>query len=119
MNTYENSQKAEHRKFLRFVALRLDESPAGTTNVKKKTEPYLSHSAQVSGPSVMAKPVSSTDWDPEEHQLEEILAHQENQDLRMSRIESALTSIIKHLEHQAVTQQEPMNPWTMVKEEPN
>ena len=67
----------------------------------------------------MAKPVSSTDWDPEEHQLEEILAHQENQDLRMSRIESALTSIIKHLEHQAVTQQEPMNPWTMVKEEPN
>ena len=36
------------------------ESPAASTSVKKKTEPYLSHSAQVPVPSTMAKPVSPT-----------------------------------------------------------
>ena len=77
VNTYENSEKAEHRNFLRFVALRVDESPAPSTSVKKKNEPYLCPSAQVPGPSMIAKPVSPTVWDQEEHQLEEILVHQE------------------------------------------
>ena len=54
----------------------------------------------------------------EEHQLEEILAHHEQQDLRMSRIESALTQIIHHLEPKTEVQQAPIRSWTMVKEEP-
>ena len=66
----------------------------------------------------MAQPVTSDPWDAEDHQLEEILVHQENQDLRMTRIEQALSSIMQHLESQASMKQEPQGPWTMVKEEP-
>ena len=57
-------------------------------------------------------------WDPEEHQLEEILGHQEQQDLRMSRIENALMAIMHHIESKAEPTSEPSNPWMMVKEEP-
>lgn len=66
----------------------------------------------------MAQPVTCDPWDPEEHQLEEILAHQGNQDFRMDRIEQALSSIMQHLKQQAKMKQEPHGPWTMVKEEP-
>ena len=84
-----------------------------------KGNPYLRPSAQVPQGSQMAMSVGSEPWDMEEHQLEEILAHHEQQDLRMSRIESALTQIIHHLEPKTEVQQAPIRSWTMVKEEPN
>ena len=65
----------------------------------------------------MAQPVDT--WDPEERQLAEVLGQQEQQEVRLSRIEGALSQIIQHLEQKGEPRQEPVGPWTMIKEEPN
>lgn len=116
---YENCQKPERLKFLRFVNLRrrLSEGSAVKGQTKNKTDTYSCPAASGVGVSSMALPVE-TPWDAEEHPLEEILAHQEHQDLRMIRVENALTQIIQHLEQRGFTALEPQGPWMMVKEEP-
>ena len=116
VKTYENSPKLEHRQFLRYVSLKVEDNQSSKGSaMPKKMNPNLCPSAQTSSPLTMAQPVTSDPWDAEEHHLEEILARQ---DLRMTRIEQALSSITQHLESQASMKQEPQGPWTMVKEEP-
>ena len=122
VQTYESSHKLERVKFLRYVNLKVSEGSTSmptSSRTTTKDNPYLRRSAQVPQSSQMAMPVGSEPWDMEEHRIEEILAHQEQQDFRMSRIESALTQIIHHLEPKPEVQQAPIQPWTMVKEEPN
>lgn len=47
VKTYENSTKMEHRQFLRYVALKVEENPkVKMSQPVKKTPPYLSSSAQ-------------------------------------------------------------------------
>ena len=116
--TYENSKKTEHRTFLRYVSLRVEEGPNMPMNIKKKSDQYLRLSAQEPGKPSQAAPVETSMWDPEEHQFEEILEHQQQQDLRMSRIENALMAIMHHIESKTEPIPETPNPWTMVKEEP-
>lgn len=45
--------------------------------------------------------MTSDPWDPEEHQLEEILAHQESQDARVNRISVSLLGMLHFEEVEA------------------
>ena len=91
--TYENSKKTDHRAFLRYVSLRVEEGPTIPMNTKKKTDPCLRLSAQEPGKPSQAAPVETPMWDPEEHQLEEILGHQEQKDLQVCHLSEVACSL--------------------------
>ena len=91
---------------------------------ERRREPQSFHQDQEDGnhpsfaamePGLMAQPVDP--WVPNEINLHEIKDHQEQQDVRLSQIESALSAIIQHLEQQNAPSAS-QSPWTMVKQEP-
>lgn len=98
VSTYEKSTKPEHLKCLRFVSLKMTKGRKASTMIKKMELSMGVLSLAAPEPGLMAQLVDA--WAPNEINVHDVLDHLEQQDLRTSRIENALSAIIQHLEHQ-------------------
>ena len=101
VSRYEESDKPEHRRFLRYVKLRIESADQDQTPVPPKVQNVKKVSKTKSGASHMAPPVDEeegSDWE------QMSLQHQSEMEGRMNRMEEALAQVISHL--QKVSQQE-------------
>ena len=124
IQTYETSPKPEHRKFIRFVTLKLEEpmpyAPKARPVRNKLESHLLSPSAQEIGnlPAVTLEEMEDQ-WEiAENNHIMKLYDRQQETDQRLNRIENALTAILKHLEGPTSQPSEGPQTWVPVKQEP-
>eukprot|EP00435_Cladocopium_sp_Y103_P057326 s532_g19.t1 len=97
VSRYEGSDKVEHRRYLQYVKMRLEEADQGQEPIRPKTN-VKTVNKKSPGPSTMAKPVETE----EESDWEQMSLHTQNQsemESRMNRMEEALAQVINHIQN--------------------
>ena len=93
---YEESDKPEHRRYLQYVKLRLEEANQGQIPVPPKTKSDLKNVKSAARASTMAKPVSEQEEEEDWERMS--LQTQSEMESRMNRMEEALAQVISHLQ---------------------